>query len=137
MRSCERRIASRLWASIKWDRPSVGRRDGATAAKLRFNTFVHLEFQLIHSADTEADIVTPVREALTLLVRRAAGSETRLIRSDRLPAYSTETVDIEVLQGNHEWREVASTSRRTVFPVVPGFKSCNVFEVAALSQGSL
>jgi glycyl-tRNA synthetase len=118
--------------------------DGATAAKLRFNAFVQLEFQLIHSADTKADIVTPVREALALLVRRATGSETRLIRSDRLPAYSTETVDIEVLQGNHEWREVASTSRRTDFPVVPGFKPCKVFEVAfgmdrmvALSQGGL
>jgi glycyl-tRNA synthetase len=118
--------------------------DGATAAKLRFNAFVQLEFQLIHSADTKADIVTPVREALALLVRRATGSETRLISSDRLPAYSTETVDIEVLQGNHEWREVASTSRRTDFPVVPGFKPCNVFEVAfgmdrmvALSQGGL
>jgi glycyl-tRNA synthetase len=85
--------------------------DGATAAKLRSNAFVQLEFQLIHSADTKADIVTPVREALALLVRRATGSETRLIPSDRLPAYSTETVDIEVLQGNHEWREVASTSR--------------------------
>jgi glycyl-tRNA synthetase len=118
--------------------------DGATAAKLRFNAFVQLEFQLIHSADTKADIVTPVREALVLLVRRATGSETRLIPSDRLPGYSKETVDIEVLQGNREWREVASTSRRTDFPVVPGFKPCNVFEVAfgmdrmvALSQGGL
>jgi hypothetical protein len=43
-----------------------------------------------------------------LLVRRATGSETRLIPSDRLPGYSKETVDIEVLQGNHEWREVAT-----------------------------
>jgi hypothetical protein len=44
----------------------------------------------------------------------------------------------------HEWREVASTSRRTDFPVVPGFKPCKVFEVAfgmdrmvAPSQGGL
>jgi hypothetical protein len=43
-----------------------------------------------------------------LLVRRATGSETRLIPSGRLPGYSKETVDIEVLQGNHEWREVAT-----------------------------
>jgi glycyl-tRNA synthetase len=118
--------------------------DGATASKLRFNAFVQLEFQLIHSADSKADIVTPVREALASLVSRATGLETRLIPSDRLPAYSTETVDIEVMQSNQEWREVASTSRRTDFPAVPGFKPCKVFEVAfgmdrmvALSQGSL
>jgi glycyl-tRNA synthetase len=76
--------------------------DGATAAKLRFNAFVQLEFQLIHSADTKADIATPVRESLIALVSRATGAEARLIPSDRLPAYSTETVDIEVLQGNGE-----------------------------------
>jgi glycyl-tRNA synthetase len=118
--------------------------DGATAAKLRFNAFVQLEFQLIHSADTKADIATPVREALALLVRRATGAQTRLVPSDRLPAYSTETVDIEVLQGNDEWREVASTSRRIDFPPIPGFKPCKVFEVAfgmdrmvVLSQGGL
>jgi glycyl-tRNA synthetase len=118
--------------------------DGATAAKLRFNAFIQLEFQLIHSADTKADIATPLREALAWLVQRATGSETRLIPSDRRPAYSTETVDIEVLQANEEWREVASTSHRIDFPPVPGFKPCKVFEVAfgmdrlvALSQGSL
>jgi hypothetical protein len=57
---------------------------------------------LIHSADTKADIATPVRESLIALVSRATGAEARLIPSDRLPAYSTETVDIEVLQGNGE-----------------------------------
>jgi glycyl-tRNA synthetase len=118
--------------------------DGATAAKLRFNAFVQLEFQLIHSADTKADIATPVRNALASTVRRATGLETRLVPSDRLPAYSTETVDIEVLQDENEWREVASTSKRTDFPTIPGFKPCNVFEVAfgmdrmvVLSQGGL
>ena len=72
------------------------------------------------------------------------GNFDSVIYGRALTAYSTETVDIEVLQGNHEWREVASTSRRTDFPVVPGFKPCNVFEVAfgmdrmvALSQDGL
>jgi glycyl-tRNA synthetase len=103
--------------------------DGATAAKLRFNAFNQLEFQLIHTTDTKADIVTPLRDALVTAVERIAGLETRLIPSDRLPAYATETVDIECNVGN-EWREVASTSRRTDFPEVPGFKPCQVFEVA-------
>jgi hypothetical protein len=43
--------------------PSFRRKtsDCATAAKLQFNAFVQLRLQLIHSADTKADIVTPVR----------------------------------------------------------------------------
>jgi glycyl-tRNA synthetase len=78
------------------------------------------------------------------VVRRATGLETRLAPSDRLPSYATETVDIECRQPDGEWREVASTSRRTDFPAVPGFKPCKVVELAfgvdrlvALANGAL
>jgi glycyl-tRNA synthetase len=118
--------------------------DGATAAKLRLNAFTQLELQLIYAEDTKAEIATPLRDALAPVVARTTGLETRLVASDRLPPYATETIDIECLLPNGEWREVASTSRRTDFPSVPGFKPCRVFEIAfgmdrmvALTNGAL
>lgn len=119
-------------------------RDGATAAKLRLNAFSQLELQLIHAEDTKAEIATPLRQALVPVIARLTGLETRLIASDRLPSYATETIDIECRQPDGEWREVASTSRRTDFPIVPGFKPCKVVELAfgmdrlvALANGGL
>lgn len=120
--------------------------DGATAATLRFNSFYQLEFQLIYAADTHFDYATMIREKLVDLVARISGRETRLVDSDRLPSYSTETVDIEVLwdrAGKQEWKEVASTSRRIDFPQGDfSKKELLVFEVAfgadrmvAVSQG--
>lgn len=118
--------------------------DGATAAKLRFNAFTQMELQLIHAEDTKAEIATPLRDALAPLVARLTGLETRLIPSDRLPSYADETIDIECRQPDGEWREVASTSRRTDFPAIPGTKPCRVFEIAfgmdrmvALANGGL
>lgn len=118
--------------------------DGATAAKLRFNAFTQLELQMIHYADTAMDIGQPVRDALVPLVARLTGLETRLVPSDRLPSYATETIDIECLTPQGEWREVASTSRRTDFPTPAGYKPIAVFEVAfgadrmvALANGTL
>lgn len=108
--------------------------DGATAAKLRFNEFYQLEFQCIYGLSTTAPIPEALRKALLPVVAAITGLPTRLIESDRLPAYATETIDIEVLlpgEGKEEWREVASTSRRTDFPGVQGMKyECTVFEVA-------
>ncbi|ARQ10409.1 hypothetical protein NXC12_CH02392 [Rhizobium etli] len=40
---------------------------------------------------------------------------TRVVPSDRLPAYSEVTMDIEVDNGDN-WMEVCSVSRRTDFP---------------------
>lgn len=118
--------------------------DGATAAKLRLNAFQQFEMQLIHAEDTKAEIAEPLRDALRPLVERITGLQTRLIPSDRLPSYASETVDLECLQPDGEWREVASTSRRTDFPQVPGFKPCRVVEIAfgmdrmvALANGAL
>lgn len=105
--------------------------DGATAAKLRFNEFHQLEFQCIYGKSTTAPIAETLRTKLLPVVSRMTGRETRLVESDRLPAYATETIDIEVLTDTGEWREVASTSRRTDFPQVPGTKfECLCFEVA-------
>lgn len=120
------------------------RTDGATAAKLRFNQFNQLELQCVLYEDTALDVAPPLRDALAEQVRRLTGLETRLVASDRLPAYATETVDIECLTPQGEWREVASTSRRTDFPTVPGYKPLKVVEIAfgadrmvALANGAL
>lgn len=102
--------------------------DGATAAKLRFNQFNQLEFQLICSADTKAPFENIIREKLRILVENLTGLETRLIESDRLPSYSEETIDIEVNIGD-EWREVCSTSKRNDCPQF-GNKELRNFEIA-------
>ena len=106
--------------------------DGATAAKLRFNEFNQLEFQCIFGETTQAPIAETLRTVLVGHVARLLGRQTRLVTSDRLPSYSTETIDIEAWDDNAEdWREIASTSRRTDFPAVPDLKfKCLVFEIA-------
>lgn len=119
--------------------------DGATAAKLRFNAFTQLEMQCVFAADSTAPIADRVREALVPVVARITGLETRLLlQTERVPAYSMETVDVECRLPDGEWREVASTSRRRDFPEIPGQKPLTVFEVAfgadrmvALAQGGL
>lgn len=119
------------------------RADGANAAKLRFNAFHQLEFQLIHGVSTTAPIRDAVRESLLKETAAITGLPTRIVPSDRLPSYATETIDIECEwerptgDGTPEWKEVASTSLRTDFPPVPGFVTpkgapieLQVFEVA-------
>lgn len=109
--------------------------DGASPSRLRFNAFYQLEFQMIYSEDTKADYITPVTGALTQLVAEMTNLDTRVIESDRLPSYSTSTMDIEVAipdsyEMNPGWREVASMSQRTDFPEIPSMKKMKVFEVA-------
>jgi len=84
------------------------------AEKLRFNEFYQLEFQCIYSATTQADYQTPLMAAAEKLIARETGRKTRIIPSDRLPAYSLTTLDIEVaLDDGATWREIASCSIRT------------------------
>lgn len=118
--------------------------DGASVSRLRLNAFVQLELQLILREDTVQDVAEPIRDALVPLVQRLTGLETRRVASDRLPSYATETVDIECLLPNGDWREVASTSRRTDFPTPPEFKPLKVVEIAfgmdrmvALANGTI
>jgi glycyl-tRNA synthetase len=101
-----------IWQSGKVFRRETN--DGASAAKLRFNDFYQLEFQCIYRTDTKADYRTALTEKLVPFVERFTGREVRLVNSDRLPAYSESTIDIEVLFDG-KWREVASCSIRTDF----------------------
>lgn len=88
--------------------------DGASAAKLRFNEFWQLEFQCIYASDSRADYRGGMIKALVPLIEHFTSRDCRLVESDRLPAYSTSTLDIEAaLPGWDSWREVASCSLRT------------------------
>jgi len=92
--------------------------DGASAAKLRFNEFWQLEFQCAYSVSTKADYRTALIKGIEREIGRFTRLKTRVIESDRLPAYSRSTVDIEVYVGEEPtsaWRELASCSIRTDF----------------------
>lgn len=94
----------------------VEKSDGATAAKMRFNEFYQQEFQLIYSEGTLAPIRETARAAVVKEIGRFLKSPAiRVVESDRLPAYSESTLDIEVGLDGGEWREVASCSIRTDF----------------------
>lgn len=93
--------------------------DGARAATLRFNEFYQLEFQCIYAEGTMADYRAPVTEAARLALDASMLGTTRLVKSDRLPSYSTQTMDIE-MPWHDSWKEIASISTRTDF--VEGFE---------------
>lgn len=86
--------------------------DGASASKLRFNSFWQLEFQCIYRADTKADYRAALLDPVCREIERFTMRDTRIVPSDRLPSYSESTLDIEV-DHDGKWREVASCSIRT------------------------
>ena len=100
--------------------------DGATPSQLRFNEFYQLEFQCAFKTDSKADYLAAVLPAVAAEIGRAAGLATRVVPSDRLPSYSRSTTDVECHWKAHDWKEAASVSLRTDFPV-PGV---TVLEVA-------
>lgn len=86
--------------------------DGASAAKMRFNSFWQLEFQCIYQDNTKADYRAVLVEVMDDIIGLYTGCKTRIVESDRLPSYSESTLDIEVLF-NGRWTEAASCSIRT------------------------
>lgn len=90
--------------------------DGASPAKLRFLEFWQLEFQCLYAVGTKADYRAAALPALAAEAAWIVGSETRVVPSDRLPAYSEETLDIEAWCATKDrWFEIASVSIRTDF----------------------
>jgi glycyl-tRNA synthetase len=91
--------------------------DGARASELRFNEFYQIEFQCIYKVDTKADIRACATDAIEKTIRNITRStSSRIVASDRLPAYSQQTQDVEVLYDG-KWKEMCSISTRTDFPV--------------------
>lgn len=101
-----------------WQAGKSFRREQDQATKhMRLKEFWQMEFQCAYAADTANDyhaaILEPVRHMLAAVTRLP----TRIVPSDRLPAYSEVTMDVEV-DNSDKWMEVASISRRTDFPSV-------------------
>lgn len=120
-----RRIGGRLPLCV-WQVGKSFRRetnDGASAAKLRFNEFWQLEFQCIYALGTKADYRAALIEALIVQIGHETERTVRMVESDRLPAYSESTLDIEV-SAYPTWREVASCSIRTDYS--PDTRVCEI-----------
>lgn len=95
--------------------------DGATASNLRYNEFYQLEFQCAYKANSKADYRAAVEPVVGAAIKRITGAaDWRLVPSDRLPAYSETTNDIEVPYTHpgsaEKWKEMCSISTRTDFP---------------------
>jgi len=101
-----------------WQAGKSFRREQAQPLKyVRLKEFHQQEFQCAFTADTGADYqelcLEPVRRALAV----ATGQRTRLVASDRLPAYSRRTMDVEAwVERDARWMEVCSISLRTDYP---------------------
>ncbi|MDE1995810.1 MAG: hypothetical protein KGI75_25145 [Rhizobiaceae bacterium] len=82
---------------------------------VRLKEFWQLEFQCAFTADTGNDYHAACLEPVRRMIASLIHLPTRVVPSDRLPAYSQVTMDIEVDNGD-KWMEVCSISRRTDFP---------------------
>lgn len=111
-----------IWQAGKSFR--VEANDGARAGTLRFNEFYQLEFQCIYSKTTKANYRGMILDNIKTRVGELCYSPARIIPSDRLPDYSLETLDIEVMFKG-KWKEMASISLRKDFS-----DDCTVFELA-------
>lgn len=101
-----------VWQAAKSFRRETN--DGASAAKLRYNEFYQLEFQCIYSFSTQADYQNPILDVAKSVILKETNRDTRIVASDRLPAYSLTTLDVEAdVDGCGTWREMASCSIRT------------------------
>lgn len=106
-----------------WQAGRSYRREQEQPSKhVRLKEFWQLEFQCAFTADTGNDYHTACLEPVRKMIAQMVNLPTRIVPSDRLPAYSQVTTDIEVDNGD-KWMEVCSVSRRTDFPIK--FRSVN------------
>lgn len=101
---------------VVWQAGKSFRREQDLVTKnMRLKEFIQQEFQCIYTSDTANDYHSAVLEPVRRMIGEVVGLPSRLIESDRLPAYSQVTMDVEVNNGD-KWMEVCSISRRTDFP---------------------
>lgn len=81
---------------------------------VRLKEFYQQEFQCAFTADTANDYHAAIVPAVRGMLADMIGLPARVVDSDRLPAYSRKTVDVEVDNGD-KWMEVCSISLRTDF----------------------
>lgn len=94
---------------------SFRREQDQPSKHVRLKEFWQQEFQCAYSSDTfedwQAFVVEPVKAIVADLTRCPA----RVVVSDRLPAYSVRTIDVEVWN-SQKWMEICSISKRIDFP---------------------
>lgn len=94
---------------------SFRRENDQVAANVRLKEFYQLEFQCIVAADSNNNYQETILGAIADMLQLELGLKTRLVESDRLPSYSTKTMDIEV-KTPKKWLEVMSCSIRDDVP---------------------
>ena len=101
-----------------WQAGKSFRREQEQATKfMRLKEFHQLEAQCAYTSDTFADYHALCLEPMRRMLASAINRKTRIIPSDRLPAYSQVTMDVEAwVEEDDRWMEVCSISRRTDFP---------------------
>lgn len=82
-----------------------------TFSNVRLKEFYQLEYQIFFSSDTKNDYYPQILNCCLEFVKRYI-KDARLEKSDRLPSYSDETIDIIM---NENDMEVFSISRRKDF----------------------
>jgi glycyl-tRNA synthetase len=101
---------------VVWQAGKSFRREIVQPTKhMRLKEFYQQEFQCLYTADTATDYQELMLERIRKMIGSMIHLPTRLVESDRLPAYSLRTMDVEVWNGD-KWMEVCSISKRTDFP---------------------
>ncbi len=104
-----------------WQAGKSFRREQDQSPKhMRLKEFWQMEFQCAFTADTANDYHAACLEPVRRMIGAMIPLPTRIVASDRLPAYSQVTMDVEVDNGD-KWMEVCSISRRTDFPQTISF----------------
>jgi glycyl-tRNA synthetase len=101
---------------VVWQAGKSFRREIVQPTKhMRLKEFYQQEFQCIYTADSANDYHTAMLEPVRKMIADVINLPSRIVPSDRLPAYSQKTMDVEVDNGD-KWMEVCSISLRTDFP---------------------
>jgi glycyl-tRNA synthetase len=94
---------------------SFRREQDQVSKNMRLKEFYQQEFQCIYTQDSANDYYENILPLVEEMFREVMPLQTRLIPSDRLPAYSLKTMDVEVWNGD-KWMEICSISKRIDFP---------------------
>ena len=112
---------------------SFRREQDQSFSHVRLKEFYQLEFQCIYNITTKNNYQDSCIEDIAKMFMNILHLPTRIVLSDRLPAYSLKTLDIEV-KNNQKWMEVCSVSLRKdfIYPYKINNKDCEflVLEIA-------
>ena len=100
---------------VVWQAGKSFRREQDQVSKhMRLKEFYQQEFQCFFTADTLNDYQSAIMPKLAQMFSHELAIPTRVVESDRLPAYSRLTMDVEADMGDR-WMEICSVSVRTDF----------------------